>query len=85
VDGVWVDNPTMVKKEFFEHFRTRFCHSGNMGANIQMEFPKNLSDDELRDIEFDVTNDEIKRAVWDCGTDKAPGPEPKTSHFILAF
>ncbi|GJT48565.1 RNA-directed DNA polymerase, eukaryota [Tanacetum coccineum] len=85
VDGVWVDNPTMVKKQFFEHFRTRFCHPGNMGANIQMEFPKKLSDDELRDIECDVTNDEIKRAVWDCETDKAPGPDGFTFGFYRRF
>ncbi|GJW93796.1 RNA-directed DNA polymerase, eukaryota, partial [Tanacetum coccineum] len=65
--------------------RTRFCHPGNMGANIQMEFPKKLSDDELRDIECDVTNDEIKRAVWDCGTDKAPGPDGFTFGFYRRF
>nr|GEY66102.1 RNA-directed DNA polymerase, eukaryota [Tanacetum cinerariifolium] len=84
-DGVWVDNPTMVKKEFFEHFRTGFCHPGHMGATIQMEFPKKLSDDELRDIECDVTNDEIKRAVWDCGTDKAPGSDGFTFGFFRRF
>nr|GEY23435.1 RNA-directed DNA polymerase, eukaryota [Tanacetum cinerariifolium] len=85
VDGIWIDNPTMVKKEFFEHFITRFCHPGHMGATNQMEFPKKLSDDELRDIECDVTNDEIKRAVWDCGTDKAPGPDGFTFGFFRRF
>ncbi|GKE96722.1 putative RNA-directed DNA polymerase, eukaryota, reverse transcriptase zinc-binding domain protein, partial [Tanacetum coccineum] len=65
VDGVWVDNPNRVKREFFDHFNARFCQPGHKGASIQMEFPKKLSDEELREIECDVTNDEIKRAVWD--------------------
>ncbi|GKB42380.1 RNA-directed DNA polymerase, eukaryota, reverse transcriptase zinc-binding domain protein [Tanacetum coccineum] len=27
------------------------------------------------DLECEVTKDEIKRAVWDCGIDKSPGPD----------
>ncbi|GKC45716.1 RNA-directed DNA polymerase, eukaryota, partial [Tanacetum coccineum] len=26
-------------------------------------------------LECDVSNEEIKRAVWDCGSDRAPGPD----------
>ncbi|GJT85375.1 RNA-directed DNA polymerase, eukaryota, partial [Tanacetum coccineum] len=29
--------------------------------------------DQIIDLECDVSKDEIKRAVWDCGTDKSPG------------
>nr|GEV48573.1 RNA-directed DNA polymerase, eukaryota, reverse transcriptase zinc-binding domain protein [Tanacetum cinerariifolium] len=34
-------------------------------------------DEELKnnDLEIEVSNEEIKRAVWDCGIDKAPGPD----------
>nr|GEV35383.1 RNA-directed DNA polymerase, eukaryota [Tanacetum cinerariifolium] len=70
-----IDNPNRVKREFFDHFNARFCQLGHKGATIQMEFPKKLLDEEIREIECDVTNDEIKRAVWDCGTYKAPGPD----------
>nr|GEV44380.1 RNA-directed DNA polymerase, eukaryota, reverse transcriptase zinc-binding domain protein [Tanacetum cinerariifolium] len=31
--------------------------------------------DQKRDLEGEVTNDEIKKVVWDCGTDKASGPD----------
>nr|GEW62459.1 RNA-directed DNA polymerase, eukaryota, reverse transcriptase zinc-binding domain protein [Tanacetum cinerariifolium] len=27
------------------------------------------------DLEIDVSNEEIKKAVWDCGIDKSPGPD----------
>nr|GEZ02441.1 RNA-directed DNA polymerase, eukaryota [Tanacetum cinerariifolium] len=59
--------------------------SWSHGATIKMEFPKKLYDDELRDIECDVTNDEIKSVVWDCGTDKAPGPDGFTFGFFRRF
>ncbi|GJX07033.1 RNA-directed DNA polymerase, eukaryota [Tanacetum coccineum] len=33
------------------------------------------------DLECNVTSDEIKRAVWDCGVDKSPGPDGFTFGF----
>ncbi|GKD23822.1 RNA-directed DNA polymerase, eukaryota [Tanacetum coccineum] len=50
-----------------------------------MSFPKSLSSDQQRELESEVTNDEIKRAVWDCGTDKAPGPDGFTFGFYRRF
>nr|GFA07567.1 RNA-directed DNA polymerase, eukaryota [Tanacetum cinerariifolium] len=64
-----------VKKEFYDHFKQTFYQPGPKGASIQIEFPNRISEEEFEDIECDVTNEEIKRAVWECGTDKAPGPD----------
>nr|GEV41620.1 RNA-directed DNA polymerase, eukaryota [Tanacetum cinerariifolium] len=85
VDGTWIDNPNRMKREFLDHFNARFCQPCHKGATIQMEFPKKLSDEEIREIKCDVTNDEIKRVVWDCGTDKAPGPDGFTFGFFRRF
>nr|GEU40815.1 RNA-directed DNA polymerase, eukaryota, reverse transcriptase zinc-binding domain protein [Tanacetum cinerariifolium] len=85
VDGVWVDNPKRVKKEFFAHFSDRFCRPTQKGASIQTEFSKTLSEDQVKEMECDVTNDEIKRAVWDCGTKKSPGPDGFTFGFFRRF
>ncbi|GJR81332.1 hypothetical protein Tco_0152117 [Tanacetum coccineum] len=35
----------------------------------------------IRDLESDVTREEIKRAVWDCGIDKSPGLDGFTFGF----
>nr|GFC42785.1 RNA-directed DNA polymerase, eukaryota, reverse transcriptase zinc-binding domain protein [Tanacetum cinerariifolium] len=40
-----------------------------------MEFPRKLSFTQQVDLEIDVSNEEIKKAVWDCGIDKSPGPD----------
>ncbi|GJY64019.1 hypothetical protein Tco_0465479 [Tanacetum coccineum] len=33
------------------------------------------------DLEAEVSNEEIKKAVWDCGVDKSPGPDGFTFDF----
>nr|GEW28095.1 RNA-directed DNA polymerase, eukaryota, reverse transcriptase zinc-binding domain protein [Tanacetum cinerariifolium] len=37
------------------------------------------------ELESDVSNEEIKRAVWDCGIDKSPGPDGFTFGFYRRF
>nr|GFA43172.1 reverse transcriptase domain-containing protein [Tanacetum cinerariifolium] len=36
-------------------------------------------------MECNITRKEIKRAVWDCGTDKSPGPDGFTFGFYRKF
>nr|GEU97562.1 reverse transcriptase domain-containing protein [Tanacetum cinerariifolium] len=71
VDGVWVDDPKSVKREFLDHFSKRFCNPDYGRATLLMDFPNRLHPDQACDLEAVVTNEEIKRAVWECGTDKA--------------
>nr|GFD12004.1 RNA-directed DNA polymerase, eukaryota [Tanacetum cinerariifolium] len=74
VDGSWIDNPIDVKDEFFNHVSMRFRNPDPKEAYIEMDFPNVLSQEDKQFIEREVSIDEIKKAVWDCGTDKAPGP-----------
>ncbi|GJW06935.1 RNA-directed DNA polymerase, eukaryota [Tanacetum coccineum] len=85
VDGKWIDNPKNVKKEFLDHFSNRFSKPGKPMATLQMEFPNQIQLEQRNDLESDVTNDEIKKAVWECGTDKAPGPDGFTFGFFRKF
>ncbi|GKB39044.1 RNA-directed DNA polymerase, eukaryota [Tanacetum coccineum] len=79
-DGVWLDKPEDVKYEFLSHFRDRFTHSDGIRVPIDMEFPNSISSSQQVELESDVTTAEIKRAVWDCGVDKSPGPDEKKSN-----
>nr|GEZ43896.1 RNA-directed DNA polymerase, eukaryota [Tanacetum cinerariifolium] len=85
VDGSWVDEPSMVKREFFNHFRNRFDKPYGIRAITHMEYPRRISLDKQSELEGEVPNDEIKRVVWDCGTDKAPGPDGFTFGFYRRF
>nr|GEZ56475.1 RNA-directed DNA polymerase, eukaryota, reverse transcriptase zinc-binding domain protein [Tanacetum cinerariifolium] len=37
------------------------------------------------DMEMEISKEEVKRAVWDCGTDKALGPDGFTFGFYRHF
>nr|GEV68150.1 RNA-directed DNA polymerase, eukaryota, reverse transcriptase zinc-binding domain protein [Tanacetum cinerariifolium] len=74
VDGMWIESPSVVKTEFLMHFKNRFDHPVSSRFILVMNFPNTLSIDQRDDMEREVSKDEIKRAVWDCGLDKSPRP-----------
>ncbi|GJZ87059.1 RNA-directed DNA polymerase, eukaryota [Tanacetum coccineum] len=85
VDGKWIEDPKSVKQEFLEHFSKRFCKPGDPMATIQMDFPNQINLVQRDELESEISNDEIKKAVWECGSDKAPGPDGFTFGFFRHF
>nr|GEV74920.1 RNA-directed DNA polymerase, eukaryota, reverse transcriptase zinc-binding domain protein [Tanacetum cinerariifolium] len=64
-DGVWIDAPGIVKREFLIHFKKRFDQPVEDHFKLDMDFPHTLSSDQQADLEIEVKKEEIKRAVWD--------------------
>ncbi|GKB97733.1 putative RNA-directed DNA polymerase, eukaryota, reverse transcriptase zinc-binding domain protein [Tanacetum coccineum] len=85
VEGMWKEKPYDVKREIFHHFSTRFDKPPDERAVLDMEFPRSLSLEQQIDLEREVTKEELKKAVWDCGTDKSPGPDGFTFGFYRQF
>nr|GEU35357.1 RNA-directed DNA polymerase, eukaryota, reverse transcriptase zinc-binding domain protein [Tanacetum cinerariifolium] len=85
VDGVWNEKPHDVKREFFQHFSNRFDKPMEHRAVVDMCYPRSLLIDQQEDLERMVTKEEVKRAMWDCGTDKSPGPDGFTFGFYRQF
>ncbi|GJR97187.1 RNA-directed DNA polymerase, eukaryota [Tanacetum coccineum] len=85
VDGNWIDSPHLVKREFLSHFKNHFDHPQDSRLQLDLNFPNTLQPDQIIDLECDVSKDEIKRAVWDCGTDKSPGPDGFTFGFYRRY
>nr|GFD03497.1 RNA-directed DNA polymerase, eukaryota [Tanacetum cinerariifolium] len=85
VNGVWLENPTDVKQEFFNHFRNRFDRPSDNRATVDMSFLNTLSAAQQEDLERDVSKEELKRAIWDCGIDKSPGPDGFSFGFYRKF
>ncbi|GJR03717.1 RNA-directed DNA polymerase, eukaryota, reverse transcriptase zinc-binding domain protein [Tanacetum coccineum] len=57
----------------------------DQNAHIDMPFPNSLSTDQQKDLECMVSKEEVKRAVWDCGTDKSPGPDGFTFGYLMTL
>ena len=85
MDRVRTERPNMVKREFFQYFSRRFDKPAVHRAHIDMTYPKSLSGDQHIELERDVSKEEIKKAVWDCGIDKSPGSDGFSFGFYRHF
>ncbi|GKB72015.1 RNA-directed DNA polymerase, eukaryota [Tanacetum coccineum] len=82
VDGFWQDDPRAVKEAFHNHFASRFKKPTFPGLKINFPFPNRLSQDQAIYLERNVSRDEIRVAVWNCGDNKSPGPDGYTFEFF---
>nr|GEU37131.1 RNA-directed DNA polymerase, eukaryota [Tanacetum cinerariifolium] len=85
VDGIWMESSHLVKHEFFEDFKNRFEKPNKSYILLESDFIKRISLEQNDDLEREVSNDEIKRAVWNFGIDKAPGPDGFTFGFYRRY
>ncbi|GJX79556.1 RNA-directed DNA polymerase, eukaryota [Tanacetum coccineum] len=53
-DGIWVDDPSLVKHEFLTHFSSRFSQPGSKRALVHMQFPNTLSIEQQLELDKDV-------------------------------
>nr|GFA61392.1 RNA-directed DNA polymerase, eukaryota, reverse transcriptase zinc-binding domain protein [Tanacetum cinerariifolium] len=83
--GKWIENPDLVKKEFLNHFKNRFGRPNKTRHVLVTKFPPQLNSMQRMDMEADVTIEEIKNAVWDCGTNKSLGPNEFSFDFYRRF
>ncbi|GJU18148.1 RNA-directed DNA polymerase, eukaryota [Tanacetum coccineum] len=67
------------------HFKKRFEGPNLVRPILNMEFPRHLNSIQKADIEAEVSNEEIKRAIWDFGIDKSPRPDGFTFGFYRHF
>ncbi|XP_071714472.1 uncharacterized protein [Rutidosis leptorrhynchoides] len=85
IDGMWNSNPKEIKDHFFDFFANKF-------SSLQSDvlFPNltpfsTLNRDDVVSLESEFTEQEIKMAVWSCGSQKTPGPDGFSFHFIKYF
>ncbi|GJT54119.1 RNA-directed DNA polymerase, eukaryota [Tanacetum coccineum] len=69
VDGDWVDDPCRVKEEFRLHFANRFRAPVDTRYKLNYTFPNKLQPDQMATLESPVSRDEVRNAVWGCGSD----------------
>ncbi|GKB63531.1 putative RNA-directed DNA polymerase, eukaryota, reverse transcriptase zinc-binding domain protein, partial [Tanacetum coccineum] len=84
-DGVWITNPQQVKMAFCDFYKEKFKSSDNI-TNLPTVIPhSSLNNEENLELEKAVSVDEIKAAVWDCGSQKAPGPDGFSLLFLKHY
>nr|GEV35319.1 hypothetical protein [Tanacetum cinerariifolium] len=74
-----------VKNEFLTYFSNRFSMPGSFRICLVEQFTNRLSSDQKEDLEHNVTLNEIKSPVWDCGTSKYHGSDGFTFEFFHRY
>ncbi|KAF5761553.1 putative RNA-directed DNA polymerase [Helianthus annuus] len=85
LNGLWVDDPTMVGNEVFNFFATKFDKQVGNRLNMAAEGFSKLSAEDSAWLERAFSMEEVKAAVWSCGGNKSPGPDGFTFRFIQNF
>ncbi|GJZ86392.1 RNA-directed DNA polymerase, eukaryota [Tanacetum coccineum] len=85
VEGDWIVKPSNVKKEFLNQFANWFSNPVTPRLILETQFATRLSLDQKDDLERNVTYNEVKRVVWDCGTNKSPKPDGFTFDFFRRY
>ncbi|XP_071730227.1 uncharacterized protein [Rutidosis leptorrhynchoides] len=85
VDGNWITNPSEVKSAFYEFYKNKFEAAPSFVLLNDQPAQYKLSTFESSNLEREITETEIKQAVWDCGSSKSPGPDGFTFLFIKRF
>ncbi|XP_058759859.1 uncharacterized protein LOC131633157 [Vicia villosa] len=84
-----VESVEEIREEVFSHFEKKFAESEPFRPTLDGIHFKSISREEAEGLEKPFLEFEIKKAVWECGGSKSPGPDgfsflflKKCWHFI---
>jgi hypothetical protein len=82
LNGDWIDDPERIKNAFFDFHENRFKRF--IGGDFEgMRSNFNRLDISLaKMLEEPPSLGEVRGAIWDCGSDKAPGPDGFSFAFV---
>lgn len=85
VDGSWVDDPAIVKEEIRSFFNKNFSEPDQCRPVLNGVRFKSIDQIQNDLLVGSFNADEIRAAVWDCGSEKSPGPDGLNFKFIKQF
>ncbi|GJS42053.1 RNA-directed DNA polymerase, eukaryota [Tanacetum coccineum] len=85
IEGECIVDPLAVKIVFLKYFSTQLSSPVSPCIFFADQFTNKLSLEQQADLERNISNEEIKSTVWDCGTNKSPGPDGFTFEFFRSY
>ncbi|KAM0065492.1 putative RNA-directed DNA polymerase [Helianthus debilis subsp. tardiflorus] len=82
IDGNWVTQPPLIKDYVVSFFAEKFEEPVGVRPKLTCPDITQLASAEAADLVRPFSLTEIKNAVWDCGGDKAPGPDGINFRFL---
>ena len=85
IDESWTEEPNRVKEEVCKFFKTRFSEPEFGRPELNGTRFRSISQQQNDMSVARFREEEIKAAVWDCGSEKSPGPDGFNFKFIKQF
>ncbi|KAJ9542598.1 hypothetical protein OSB04_029104 [Centaurea solstitialis] len=85
INGVWVKKPNLLKAHAFDFFQEKYKESAGSTWRFRSNQIRKISDSQRKSLEDPITEEEIRTAVWNCGGEKAPGPDGYSFAFLRRF
>ncbi|KAI3704850.1 hypothetical protein L1987_75079 [Smallanthus sonchifolius] len=85
VNNHWISKPKKLKKLVFDFFRDKFKEDAPTRPFLEYDNENRISDAEAAALIDRFSKEEIKQAVFDCGSERAPGPDGFNMKFIKRF
>ena len=85
IDGSWIEEPAKVKETVILFFLQRFQESDQDRPRLDGICFQTIGHQENHKLVGRFQEEEVKDAVWDCGSEKSPGPDGINFKFIKSF
>lgn len=83
VGSWWVEKVEDVKVEIHNHFKRQFSEGSRVRIGLPGEFGQNKLEDADNDfLTAPSSEDEIRRAIWECDSSKSPRPDGFSFGFL---
>ncbi|GJW61477.1 putative RNA-directed DNA polymerase, eukaryota, reverse transcriptase zinc-binding domain protein [Tanacetum coccineum] len=84
-DGTWITDPSQIKDAFLNFFKEKFQAHDSQIIFSPLVHSTGLCPNDRDFLETRVTLEEVKIVVWDCGSNKAPGPDGFSFAFVKKY
>ncbi|XP_071713669.1 uncharacterized protein [Rutidosis leptorrhynchoides] len=85
INGSCNEYPNDIKEEAYNHFKGRFDEPDTLRPSMEDLCYPSISHDESVALELDISESEIREAINDCGSTKAPGLDGFNLRFSKNF
>ncbi|KAJ0923638.1 putative RNA-directed DNA polymerase [Helianthus annuus] len=85
INGDWCTDPTLIKEEIRKFFENKFVEPNPSRPAFTCHHIKKLTNMQSMSLISPFSFNEVKNAVWDCGGDKAPGPDGFNFTFLKHY
>lgn len=86
IKGKWLEGVNEVKDGVCQHFQSLFAAGQKHNSELPDIFSsRQISQNSVLELERNFSEEEVKYAIWDCGSEKSRGPDGFNFYFFKCF